>query len=155
MVFTEDEKNKLSVFGNITLDRKQLETLLSRSISENDWRRYQNKPIKKHKKSSTSKLKTKLKLIAKQEAVTALKEKIKTDPEIQSIRDERYKKLHKSVFKDAADVAYTKLHDKSPPEPNLYGKAFSNLNTIMMITLLLNLETIKVKNLTQPYRIGK
>ena len=73
MVLTNDEKSKLLIFNNIPLNRIQVNSILGRDISNNEWLTYQNKPIKKHKISESKKLKNKFKSIAKEAAIVALK----------------------------------------------------------------------------------
>src|SRR6478609_8189344 len=76
-----------------------------RTISGNEWRRIQNKKVKKHKKSDSAKqvkyFRTFWKSIEKSHS--------SQDSENgKSIRVDRYNKLYKSVAQDAADVGYRK-----------------------------------------------
>ena len=83
MALNFEEKTKLQIFGNIKLSKDQIEALLGRKLSKNEWLTYQEKPTKKHKRSETSKLKMKLKAIVKEAAAQAIKRNLKFDEEVE------------------------------------------------------------------------
>ena len=113
MGLSEIEKNKLKVFSNLTLDRNQIEELLGRKISNNEWRQIQNKPRRKRNRSKQSKyFKTFWKSADGSDVNT-----LKNTERAQSVRTNRYKKMYKSVAQDAADTSLkrqfkTKIEDQ-------------------------------------------
>ena len=113
MGLSEIEKNKLKVFSNLTLDRNQIEELLGRKISNNEWRQIQNKPRRKRNRSKQSKyFKTFWKSADGSDVNT-----LNNTERAQSVRTNRYKKMYKSVAQDAADTSLkrqfkTKIEDQ-------------------------------------------
>ena len=104
MALTSEEKSKLQLFGNIQLSKDQIEALINRKLSKNEWLTYQNKPVKKHKRSEASKLKMKFKSIAREAATQGLKRNLKFDEEAKEKQKERYHKLYRDVVQEAAEA---------------------------------------------------
>src|SRR6476469_434586 len=103
MGLSEKEQSRLTIFGNLKLDRIQTEAIIGRKISSNEWRRIQNKPVKKHKKSDSSKQVKYFRTFWK----SIEKPHTSQDSEnVKSIRAARYNKIYKSVAQDAADIEY-------------------------------------------------
>ena len=109
MALTEAEKTKLLLFGTIQLTQAQVEAILGRTLSKNEWLNYQNKPVKKHKRSEASKLKRKFKAVARQAASSAIKRNMKWNEEAQKTRNERYHKRYRDVAKEAAESGQKRL----------------------------------------------
>src|SRR5271155_4446538 len=100
------EKDKLAIFKGITLEKKQVEAILNRSISNNEYRAYLNKPIKKHKKTPNQKLRKKM----------ARDIKKQTKPEFQinnELRSNRFINKFKSIANEAAEVGMRRLTKKN------------------------------------------
>ena len=110
MALNFEEKTKLQIFGNIKLSKDQIEALLGRKLSKNEWLTYQDKPTKKHKRSETRKLKMKFKTIVKEAAAQAIKRNLKFDEEAKKKQKERYQKLYKNVAQDAAEAGQKRLN---------------------------------------------
>ena len=49
------EKQKLATFSNIVLTKEQVETILSRKLSNNEYKQYLGKNVKKHVKTKNQK----------------------------------------------------------------------------------------------------
>ena len=110
MALNSEEQTKLQIFGNIKLSKDQIETILGRKLSKNEWLTYQNKPTKKHKRSETRKLKMKFKSIAKEAAAEAIKRNLKFDEEVKAKQHERYHKMYKNVMQEAAEAGQKRLN---------------------------------------------
>ena len=110
MALDSGEQSKLQVFGNIKLSKDQVETILGRKLSKNEWLTYQDKPTKKHKRSETSKLKMKFKSIAKEAATQAIKRNLKFDEEAKAKQHERYHKLYRNVMQEAAEAGQKRMN---------------------------------------------
>ena len=109
MALTEEEKTKLQLFGNVQLSQAQIEAILGRTLSKNEWLTYQNKPVKKHKRSEASKLKLKFKSIAREAATLGLKKNMKSNEDVLAKRDERYHKRYRNVAQEAAEAGQKRL----------------------------------------------
>ena len=92
MALNLEEQSKLKIFSNIKLSKDQIETILGRKLSKNEWLTYQGKTLKKHKRSKTRKLKRKLRSIAKEAAIKVIKQNLKVDEEVLAKQQERYRK---------------------------------------------------------------
>src|SRR6476469_5594443 len=105
MGLSEDEQSRLTIFGNLKLDRIQTETIIGRKISNREWKQIQNIKVKKHKQFEGSKqvkhFRTFWKSIEKSHS-------LKDCENARSIRAARYNKLYKSVAQEAADIGYRK-----------------------------------------------
>ena len=103
----ESEKSKLSLFKKISLTKKQVEALLNRIITNNEYKTYLGKPIKKHKVSKAQKLRKKVDIFVrkyyKDITINKLKESLISDKNIKAKRESRYKEKFKSIAEEAAE----------------------------------------------------
>src|SRR5579863_8957141 len=101
------EKEKLAVFSNIVLSKEQVETILGRKISNNEFKQYLVKKIKKHVRTRGQKLRTKynkfIKSYYKDLAIKKLRDNLLTNPDVIKKQNERSKKKWKSIANEVTE----------------------------------------------------
>src|SRR5271156_1547031 len=107
------EKEKLAVFANIVLTKEQVETILGRKISNNEYKQYLGKKIKKHVKTRGQKIKTKvdefIKNYYKDLSLKKLKANLLTNPDVIKKQNERSKKQWKSIANEVTEIARRRM----------------------------------------------
>src|SRR5579863_5433298 len=103
------EKEKLAVFSNIVLSKEQVETILGRKISNNEYKQYLGKKIKKYIRTRGQKIRTKvnkfIKSYYKDLAIKKLKDSLLTNPDVIKKQNERSKKQWKSIADEVTEIA--------------------------------------------------
>src|SRR5271165_2548990 len=111
------EKTKLAIFSNIVLSKEQVETILSRKISNNEYNQYLGKSIKKHVRTKNQKKRIKfnkfIKKYYKDLAIKRLKDNLLTNPDVIKKQSERGKKQWKSITDEVTEIARRRMiqHD--------------------------------------------
>src|SRR5271165_3530776 len=107
------EKQKLAIFSNIILTKEQVETILSRKLSKNEYRQYRGKNIKKHVRTRGQKERIKFNNIIKTDnknlAIKTIKDNFLTNPDVIKKQNERSKKQWKSIANEATEIARRRM----------------------------------------------
>src|SRR5271165_5175285 len=110
------EKSKLAPFSNLQLSKQQVEIIIGRQITSNEYKAHLGKPIKKHKKTKNQKSMKKVEKFVnkyyKEMALLKLKENLKLDVAIRSKRETRLREKFKSIAEEAAEKG-KKLYTKA------------------------------------------
>src|SRR5271165_5840290 len=107
------EKTKLAIFSNIVLSKEQVETILSRKISNNEYNQYLGKSIKKHVRTKNQKERIKfnkfIKKYYKDLSIKKLKDNLLTNPDVIKKQNERSKKQWKSIANEVTEIARRRM----------------------------------------------
>ena len=107
------EKEKLAIFSNIVLTKEQIATILGRKLSNNGYKQYLGKKIKKHVRTRGQKLRSKvdkfIKNYYKDLSVKKLKDNLLTDPNVIKKQNERSKKQWKSITDEVTEIARRRM----------------------------------------------
>ncbi|HLX53145.1 MAG TPA: hypothetical protein VKR58_04360, partial [Aquella sp.] len=110
------DKSKLAIFSNIVLSKEQVETILGRTISNNEFKQYLGKKIKKHVRTRGQKIRTKvnkfIKSYYKDLAIKKLKDSLLTNPDVIKKQNERSKKQWKSIADEVTEIAKRRMIQK-------------------------------------------